>query len=77
MEICTWTHYKGDTVWNMPCGKCQGIKCRPKQKICHCIPDKCDKRIERVEIDEISPREKAFREMCADLKDPYRKKGTE
>ena len=60
METCKWIHYKGESLWITECGQSQGIKVRPKQKKCY-----CGKRIERIETDEISPREKKFRNMLA------------
>jgi hypothetical protein len=63
-ETCKWTHYKGDSVWHLPCGKTQGIKCRPNEKTCFCPKDGKRRRIERVELDEISPRDKEFIEIC-------------
>lgn len=38
-------------------------KVRPNQKPCYCVRKSKRIKIERVELDEISPREKAFQEM--------------
>lgn len=63
METCKWFHYKDDSVWNTPCGRCQGIKVRPNQKTCYCVKEHKRIKIERIELDQISPSEIAFQEM--------------
>ena len=60
---CKWVHYKYDSLWYLECGKTQGIKVRPKQKTCYCPKFGCKRRIERIEIDKISPREQDFLDM--------------
>lgn len=57
-DTCKWIHYKHESIWSTECGNIQGIKVRPKQKKCF-----CGKKIERIEIDDLSPRDKEFRNI--------------
>ena len=68
MEVCEWTHYKMGSVWNLPCGRKQGIKCRPNEKTCLCVKDGKRHKIKRTELDEIDPSEKAFMDMLKQFK---------
>ena len=68
IALCKWVHYKYDSLWRLPCGKSQGIKVRPKQKTCLCPRDGKRHKIERIEIDELSPEEQAFREMLSQFR---------
>jgi hypothetical protein len=68
MESCKWVHYKGESLWYLECGKTQGYKVGLKQKTCFCPRLGCRKRIERVEIDELSPRDKDFIEMLTQFR---------
>lgn len=35
-NYCSWIRYFGDYCFKTDCGHIQGIKVRPKQKICYC-----------------------------------------
>lgn len=69
METCKWIKYLGENLYHLPCGKTQGAGVRPNEKTCLCVSESMKqgkhikKRIERIDLNELSPREKDFRKM--------------
>lgn len=62
MATCKWTKHIDEGVYTTECGKHQGEKIRPKQKICY-----CGKRIERINLNTISEPMQQLQSALSDL----------
>lgn len=48
-DTCRWVKHIDEGCYTADCGWVQGIRVRPKQKICH-----CGRRIERINLNTVS-----------------------
>ena len=49
MKTCKWIKHIDEGCYRTECGRIQGIRVRPKQKICY-----CGKHIERINLNTLS-----------------------